>query len=415
MRVKNKRINFALLVICNLATVMPSIAQKTAFIINDTVTSVKKRDSIRYRQEDAMDMIVKVVKINRNAVSDSENLQPGKLYTSIFPAIGYALSNGVTFILASNYSFYTSSLSSTNLSVISLNPLYSLKHQVIVPIINSIWLKDNKINILGDYRYYQYPSYTYGLGGKRLLAQSDSVDYSYIKISQEVLYRLAHNLYGGVGYNIDYHYNIQELGNDPQYESYNNEVTKTTSSGLVARLKYDDRTNINNPKTAFYANLFYRSNLTFLGSDNNWQELGIEFRKYISLSSYRHSVLAFWSWNEFTFGNVPYFDLPSTGWDDYSNSGRGYIQGRFRGADIVYLEGEYRFDILNNGLLGGVVFINGESVPNYPSNSFTDIHPGGGIGLRLKMNKYSNTNLCVDYGFGDEGSRGFFFNVGEVF
>ncbi|HSY77913.1 MAG TPA: hypothetical protein VK890_13690, partial [Bacteroidia bacterium] len=120
--------------------------------------------------------------------------------------------------------------------------------------------------------------------------------------------------------------------------------------------------------------------------------------------------------NEFTFGNnVPYFDLPSTGWDDYSNSGRGYIQGRFRGTGIIYLEGEYRFDILNNGLLGGVVFVNGESVPNYPANSFTDIHPGGGIGLRLKMNKYSNTNLCVDYGFGDEGSRGFFFNVGEVF
>jgi outer membrane protein assembly factor BamA len=382
-------------------------------VIAQSGDSTKKQAT---HQEDAMDVIVKVVKINRNSVSDSENLQPGKLYTSVFPAIGYALSNGVTFILASNYSFYTSSLNSTNLSAISLNPLYSLKHQVIVPLISSIWLKDNKINILGDYRYYQYPSYTFGLGGKRLLAQSDSVDYSYIKISQEVLYRLGHNLYGGIGYNLDYHYNIHELGDDPQYETYNNEVTKTTSSGLVGRLKYDDRVNINNPKNAFYANFVYRDNLTFLGSDNNWQEVEVEFRKYISLSPYRQSVLAFWSWNEFTFGNnVPYFDLPSTGWDDYSNSGRGYIQGRFRGTGIIYLEGEYRFDILNNGLLGGVVFVNGESVPNYPANSFTDIHPGGGIGLRLKMNKYSNTNLCVDYGFGDEGSRGFFFNVGEVF
>ncbi|HSY75919.1 MAG TPA: hypothetical protein VK890_03635, partial [Bacteroidia bacterium] len=250
-------------------------------VIAQSGDSTKKQAT---HQEDAMDVIVKVVKINRNSVSDSENLQPGKLYTSVFPAIGYALSNGVTFILASNYSFYTSSLNSTNLSAISLNPLYSLKHQVIVPLISSIWLKDNKINILGDYRYYQYPSYTFGLGGKRLLAQSDSVDYSYIKISQEVLYRLGHNLYGGIGYNLDYHYNIHELGDDPQYETYNNEVTKTTSSGLVGRLKYDDRVNINNPKNAFYANFVYRDNLTFLGSDNNWQEVEVEFRKYISLS-----------------------------------------------------------------------------------------------------------------------------------
>ena len=119
--------------------------------------------------------------------------------------------------------------------------------------------------------------------------------------------------------------------------------------------------------------------------------------------------MAFWSWNEFTYGGkVPYFDLPSVGWDEYSNTGRGFIQGRFRGIDIIYLEGEYRFDILRNGLIGGVVFCNGESVPNYPSGSFTAIHVGKGIGLRIKMNKYSDTNLCIDYGIGDGGSRGFF-------
>lgn len=379
----------------------------------DTLKAVRK-DSIRYKQEDAMDFISKVIKVE--STSDSENLKPGKLYTSIFPAVGYALSNGVTFILASNFSFYTSGLDSTNLSVISLNPLYSLKEQVIVPIISSIWFKNNKINLLGDYRFYRYPSLTYGLGGRRLLSQSDSVDYSYIKFSQEALYSLGHKVYAGVGYNLDYHYNIEELGDRHQYLKYTGGASSSLSSGWVARIKYDSRTNINNPKDAFYANLVYRDNMTALGSTNNWQEIGVEFRKYITLSNYPSNVLAFWSWNEFTFGGLPpYFDLPSTGWDDYSNTGRGYIQGRFRGSDIVYMEGEYRFDILRNGLLGGVVFLNGESVPNYPSNQFTNVHPGTGVGLRIKLNKYSGTNLCIDYGIGDEGSRGFFFNVGEVF
>jgi len=381
------------------------------------IAQSSKQDSIRYKQKDAMDEITKVIKVREKEPVDSERLKPGKILTSIFPAVGYSLSNGVTFILASNFSFYTDNLNSTNLSVISLNPLYSLKQQTIIPLISSIWLKDNKINILGDYRFYQYPSLTYGLGGKRLLSQSDSVDYSYIKISQEALYTICHNFYGGIGYNLDYHYNIQNLSDDDrQYLRYTDGATTTISSGWVARLKYDSRTNINNPKNAFYADFVYRDNLTAIGSTNNWQEIDLEFRKYIQLSKYPNNVLAFWSWNEFTYGGtVPYFDLPSTGWDEYSNSGRGFIQGRFRGNDIIYLEGEDRFDILRNGLLGGVVFCNGESVPNYPSEKFTTIHVAKGIGLRIKLNKYSDTNLCIDYGWGDGGSQGFAFNIGEVF
>lgn len=394
-----------------------AIAQPLHIQVIDTVPTVKKQDTGRYKQKDAMDVITKVIKIKNKEIPDSEYMRPGRILTSIFPAVGYSLTNGVTFILATNFSFYTGNPNNTNLSVISLNPLYSLKQQVIVPLISSIWLANNKINLLGDYRFYQYPSLTYGLGGKRLLSQSDSVDYSYIKISQEALYAIAHNLYGGVGYNLDYHYNIENFSNDDyQYERYTGNLTQTTSSGWVARLKYDNRTNINNPTDAFYADFVYRDNLTALGSTTNWQEIDVEFRKYISLSKYPRNVLAFWSWNEFTYGGkVPYFDLPSTGWDEYSNSGRGFIQGRFRGSDMVYLEGEDRFDILRNGLLGGVVFCNAEAVPNFPSNRFETIHVGKGIGLRIKLNKYSDTNLCIDYGWGDDGSRGFAFNVGEIF
>lgn len=410
--------NLTCIIIFHVVTLTGIIAQSP---VRDTVRiQAKIPDSIRYKQKDAMDIIDKVVKIKNKEMPDSVNLKAGKILTSVFPAVGYSLSNGVTFILATNFSFYTADPKNTNLSVITLNPLYSLKQQTIIPLISSIWLKNNKINLLGDYRFYQYPSFTYGLGGKRLLSQSDSVDYSYIKISQDALYSIAHNLYGGVGYDLDYHYNIKNLSNDDyQYIRYTDNNAQTISSGWVARLKYDSRENINNPTDAFYADLTYRDNLTALGSTSNWQEVSVEFRKYISLSRHPRNILAFWSWNEFTYGpysnSVPYFDLPSTGWDEYSNTGRGFIQGRFRGSDIVYLEGEDRFDILRSGLLGGVVFCNAESVPNYPDNKFQLIHVGKGIGLRIKLNKYSDTNLCIDYGWGDDGSRGFFFNVGEVF
>jgi hypothetical protein len=43
------------------------------------------------------------------------------------------------------------------------------------------------------------------------------------------------------------------------------------------------------------------------------------------------------------------------------------------------------------------------------------IQPGYGPGLRIKLNTISKTNISIDYGFGREGSRGLFIDVGEIF
>ncbi len=110
-----------------------------------------------------------------------------------------------------------------------------------------------------------------------------------------------------------------------------------------------------------------------------------------------------------------YLNLAATGGDMYNNSGRGYAVGRFRGRNELYLEGEYRFGITRNGLLGAVIFANGESFSELKSNAFETMAPAAGTGIRIKLNKHSNSNICIDYGVGTGGSRGFFVNLGEVF
>ena len=37
------------------------------------------------------------------------------------------------------------------------------------------------------------------------------------------------------------------------------------------------------------------------------------------------------------------------------------------------------------------------------------------MGLRIKLNKHSRTNIGIDFGFGVEGSNGVFFGTGEAF
>jgi hypothetical protein len=38
-----------------------------------------------------------------------------------------------------------------------------------------------------------------------------------------------------------------------------------------------------------------------------------------------------------------------------------------------------------------------------------------GAALRIKLNKFTRTNLAIDYAFGADGTKGLFFNLGEVF
>jgi hypothetical protein len=84
---------------------------------------------------------------------------------------------------------------------------------------------------------------------------------------------------------------------------------------------------------------------------------------------------------------------------------------------MVYGEVEYRFPISKcGGLLGGVLFANATSANNpFPSLSlFESIKPSFGFGLRVKLDKYSKTNLAVDLGFGQQ-SMGFYLAVSEAF
>ena len=82
---------------------------------------------------------------------------------------------------------------------------------------------------------------------------------------------------------------------------------------------------------------------------------------------------------------------------------------------MVYAEGEYRFGITKNGLIGGVFFANVESLSAVQGTKLERLQPAAGPGLRIKLNKISKTNIAIDYGFGREGSRGFFVNLGEAF
>lgn len=341
----------------------------------------------------------------------------GQPIFSFIPAIGYSLQSRLAIIFSGNIAFRTDK--DSRISTITASTAYTQNKQFTLPIETNFWLSGNKYNLVGDYRFYKYPQSTFGLGSNSSIKNEDPMNYNFLRVYEVILQHIGGNFYAGAGYGFDYHWNVTHTGPlngaPSAYEAYGT-AESTISSGFSANGLFDSRDNSINPYKGFYCAIQYKDNLTWLASSSNWQSLIVDTRVYARFPANSHNVLSFWSYDWLTLsGQPPYLDLPANSWDPYTGTGRGYIQGRFRGAQMVYLEGEYRYRITHNGLVGGVVFFNAESFSAAPGTNLQRVQPGFGPGVRIKLSKISRTNIAVDYGFGSQGSRGVFVNVGEVF
>jgi hypothetical protein len=351
--------------------------------------------------------------------SDTVRKEKGTLYVAAIPAVGYSLNTKFAVTIGANAALYTDDIDSVNLSTFNFNPTYTFRRQIMLPFQSNVWTSGNEFNILGNWIFYKFPEQTWGLGGHTRENDAQQLDYKFMLFRESVLKKISMDLYAGVGYDLDYHWNITDEGlpggRTSDFTRYG-ETAKSVSSGVTLDVMYDGRQNPINPRTGYYASLVFRENAKFLGSDGNWQSLILDLRSYSRFPADSRNVLAFWSYDWFVLGGTPpYLDLPASSWDTYANQGRGYIQSRFRGRNLVSLESEYRFAVTHDGLFGGVVFANVQSVSDWPGDAFTVLHPGAGFGIRVKMNKYSDTNVAVDFAVGLNGSNGIFVNLGEVF
>ncbi|PZF73256.1 BamA/TamA family outer membrane protein [Taibaiella soli] len=371
---------------------------------------IAENDSLSRSKKDVIDVLRQVTGLKP---ADTNYRSNKKVQFSLVPAANNVPGGGVALLTSTNLAFRLGPSSTTSLSSIYFTPYFTFSKQVIVPIRGTVFLRDNQWSITADLRYMYYPQYSWGLGGNSPQENPALIDYHYFRTYVNVMKNLKHNLYFGGGYNMDYHYNIKVK------ENYISDTidTRTVSSGFTINLTYDGRRNFINPQGGFYASIIERINRNWMGSDKNWESIWLDLRKYFSFSKTRQNTLAFWSYYWAIIGDAndaPYLDLPSIGWDSYGRSGRGYKQNRYRSNQLLYFEAEYRRDITNNGLLGLVLFSNLHSVSEYHTSDFAYWHPAGGFGLRLKFNKFSNTNICIDYGFSNT-FNGIYLGLGEAF
>lgn len=346
-----------------------------------------------------------------------------RVYWSLIPLGTSVPGGGNALITATTAGFYLGDRSNTFLSTVTFSPGTNFKGEFTLPLRTNIWSSRNAWNYSGDYRWTYYPQYIWGLGGNTAPSRKELIRYTYVRVYQNALKRISGKpyLFGGIGYDLDYHINIRpandtlNLARFAEYGHGTRNNANTVSSGLTFNLLYDSRVNLLNPLPGWYYNVVLRVNPRFLGSDDLWYSLYGDVRKYISFDHWRQNVLAFWSYYWTTLGSTPpYLDLPAITWDAYQRSGRGFYPGRYTGQRLWDFETEYRRSITGDELLGFVVFGSMNSVTEPDKREFAYLHAAAGAGLRVKFNKHSGTNLCVDVA-ASKGYWAVYFNLGEAF
>ncbi len=405
-------------------TIIFTLFSFNAFAQTDRIAAVtiieNKSDTIIFpsiidtaQQTDVKDILRSILK--RKAVN---NINDKKSSLSVLPGINYTPSSGFGISASANLNYFASEDPKQKLSMVYALLSYNLKKQTDFTLYSILWTKKNNYGFQGTFWSLQNAEYTYGLGSLTKNNKKDLLSYSFTRFYESVLKKIYGNIFAGIGYKLDYHYSIIEGGNmDGSISDFSKYGSRkrTTSSGLSYDFLFDTRSNSINPLRGTYIDFVYSPKSKWLGSDDNWQSYQVDARKYLNLPAHSGNVLAFWSLLSFTSGSAPYLDLPATGWDYQQKSSRGYIQGRYRGKNMLYFESEYRFSLTNNGLLGAVVFANTESFSGLLNKGFEKFLPAAGGGIRIKLDKRSALNASLDYGVGINRSKGFFFNVGEVF
>jgi hypothetical protein len=344
------------------------------------------------------------------------------------PSIGSKPSTGFSGGVASTVAFFLGDPATTHISTLIGGVRVSTKKQALGNVRFSTFSNNDRWFFQGDNRL-SWSSYdTYGLGGNTPAASAENVKYNFFYFYGTAYHNVGPGLFAGLGLNVSHHRNVRP-GTDARFvwdksayvtysRSHGFDLDGQTSGGTNAGLIFDSRDNAINPQNGTLASASYRTFFDgFLGGDSTWQELYLDARTYKKLTKDARHKLAFWFLGDLvTGGTAPFMDLPATA-SGNERSARGYGEGRYRGQHLLYGEVEYRGAITSSGLLGFVAFLNTTTIDNTEAGEklFESFAPGAGFGFRILLSKRSRTNLCTDFGWGKNGSRGFYLAIQDAF
>ena len=291
-----------------------------------------------------------------------------------------------------------------------------------------LFFKGDRFRIFGKFSYKNTEENFYGIGynTNKDYVRSDSTSkyrYSGVQINPWFLFRLGNsNIFAGPQIDINYDHLTEPgkfLVDEPSYKEaggtangYNN-----FNSGLGFLLTYDSRDVPANAYRGMYLDFSGMMYAKFIGSDQTFYRLEIDYRQYKSLGKRR--VLAWTAQTKNVFGDVPLtqYALTGTPFDL-----RGYYMGQYRDKSSHVVMAEYR-QMLNTDCstwvkrmlnLIGFVAWTGCGFMGPTPGKIEGVLPNYGVGLRIEVQPRMNVRL--DLGKNTVNNQMlFYFNMTEAF
>jgi len=181
-------------------------------------------------------------------------------------------------------------------------------------------------------------------------------------------------------------------------------LASTGTNGDIRSLSfsalYDTRDLYVNPHSGLYNN-FYIEQAGFLGGDFNFTKYYVDNRKFFPLGD---QVIALRALAGSSSGTLPLSKQYALGGDNL----RGYEAGEFTGDNMILLQAEYRFPILNSKILQGAVFFDAGNISTHDSAKglFERLNTDQGVGVRVDVPALGLGTIRFDYSIRNDNGDG---------
>ncbi len=344
--------------------------------------------------------------------NNSQNLSKPQFLA--YPTIGYSPETNTEFGLSGLYLYYANQDTSNRLSEITARGFYTLENQYGAFIEHALYSDKDKWFFLGNLRYQSFPLSFFGVGANSTLEDEQIVAANQLLIKERVLRRLKQNFYFGLELELN---NTSQV-NFSKPENFEDQIpivgmngftTFSTGIGFVL----DSRHNVLNVRDGYFSELAILGSFDNLGSDYSFGSVISDTRYFKSIR--KNQVMALQLLKQFTWGDVPFNQLPQLGGP---NLLRGYYQGRFRDSNLMAAQVEYRFlpfPLKFTERIGGAVFASVGTVYDQPHKlDFGKLKGTAGAGLRYMLFPQKDIYVRLDYAFTREGNA-FYIYIGEAF
>jgi len=330
-------------------------------------------------------------------------------YIVPIPVIIYSPETSFGLGLSAQYLFRFKNDSLNNLSTTGATILYTLEKQFIVNPNWDFYIKSNIWRTAGAFLYQKFPERFYGIGNSTTDDEEEKFTAKYILFRNRVTREVIKNFHLGLQYRLEYAF---DFDTDSEGALHTDTILGSNGyleSGVGIAAIYDSRDNSQFPFKGWYvvfSNHFYQR---WLGSEYEFTNFKVDARAY--WNPFTSNVIAAQALMSFHANDPPFKMLSLLGGIETM---RSYYLGRYRDNHLMVAQVEWRFPIWWRFI--GVGFYGvGDVTHDFNDLAWDNLKHSFGGGIRFTLDSFERINLRFDAAFGTDGSRGFYFQLGEAF